>query len=387
MGRVLIPADFAILQTLNSVLLVYASASGVFQPVVGRFVAEARTKGEDGTIAAIFQSFLRAAIQLGLALAILVFIFSNTIAQLLSLPNWAVQISALLIFLSTVRPIAIGMLQGQERFLSFGFTRFITAFSRLLFAIFLIRFGYALKGAVIAFPFGWLFGVVSAFLFLGRASWAKREPAHKDLLRDGWKLSFYALLGYLAFMSLTSIDMVWVNRNLTGELAGAYASLVLLRRIIALLPAVAVVVMFPRIAKTLTAGHLPDRLLTQTAAIILASSGALTLFYFIFGEQLIRLIFGEAYRAASPLLGWTGLAMIGVSLSSIWLNFYLAQKPQNFVILLGMSVALEWLLLIQFQPSMKNAVLAFGITGWLLTAAGLLLYLFKTRPELIKTHA
>ena len=42
MGRVLIPADFAVLQTLNSVALVYVTASGVFQPVVSRFVAEAR---------------------------------------------------------------------------------------------------------------------------------------------------------------------------------------------------------------------------------------------------------------------------------------------------------------------------------------------------------
>jgi O-antigen/teichoic acid export membrane protein len=367
--------------------LVYASASGVFQPVVSRFVAEARGKGEDETVAVIFQSFLRAAFWLGLILSIVVLLLSNGIAQLLSLPNWTIQISAALIFLSTVRPIAIGVLQGQERFLSFGFIRFITAFGRLLLAVILIHYGFALQGAVIAFPLGWLFGVLSASLFLGTSYWAKSEPAAKDLLRKGWELSFYALLGYIAFMSLTSIDLVWVNRNLSGELAGAYASLVLLRRIIALLPGVAVVVMFPRIAKILAEGKLPDRLLTQTAAIIIAASGGLTLFYFIFGEQIIRLIFGQAYRAASPLLGWMGFATIGVSLSSIWLNFYLAQKPRDFVILLGMSVALEWLLLNLFSPSMQNAVLAFGTTGWLLTVSGLFLYLFKSRPALIKTYA
>ena len=42
LGRLLIPSDFAILQTLNSVALVYTTASGVFQPVVSRFIAEAR---------------------------------------------------------------------------------------------------------------------------------------------------------------------------------------------------------------------------------------------------------------------------------------------------------------------------------------------------------
>jgi hypothetical protein len=57
MGRVLIPADFAILQTLNSVMLVYTTASGVFQPVVGRFIAEAHGKGQPDSIPGIFQSF------------------------------------------------------------------------------------------------------------------------------------------------------------------------------------------------------------------------------------------------------------------------------------------------------------------------------------------
>ncbi len=255
MGRVLIPADFAILQTLNSVVLVYIAASGVFQPVVGRFVAEARGKKQQESIPAIFQTFLRAAFWLGLALAVLVFMFSNTIAQLLNLPNWTIQISALVILLSTLRPIAIGMLQGQERFLPFGITRFITAFSRLVLAVILVHYGLALTGAVIAFPFGWLTGVLVAFLFLDKSNWIKNEPAPKGLLREGWKLSFYALLAYFAFMSLTSIDLIWVNRNLSGELAGAYASLVLLRRVIALLPGIAVVIMFPRIARTLAEGQ------------------------------------------------------------------------------------------------------------------------------------
>ena len=70
-----------------------------------------------------------------------------------------------------------------------------------------------------------------------------------------------------------------------------------------------------------------------------------------------------------------GVAMIGVSLSSIWLNYYLAERPRNFVILLGVAVALEWLLLTLFQPSMQNAVLAFGATGWLLSLGGLILYM------------
>jgi len=377
MGRMLIPSDFAILQTLNSVALVYTTASGVFQPVVSRFVAEARGKEQNDSVPAIFQAFLRAAFWLGLILGTFIFLFAQVIGQLLNLPGWTIQISAALIFLSTLRPIAAGTLQGQENFIAFGLTRLALSLGRIILLFFLIQAGLDLTGAVIALPFGWLVSVLCGFLMLGKPFWMRIAPASASLLREGWKFSFYALLAYVAYMSLTSLDLVWVNQNLPGELAGAYAGLVLMRRIVALLPGVAVTVMFPRVVRSLAEGRLPSRILAQTAVIILAVSGTLSLLYFVFSDQLIDIIFGNDYQSAAPLLGWMGVAMIGVSLSSIWLNYYLAERPRNFVILLGMAAALEWTLLHVFPLSMQSAVLAFGTTGWLLSVAGLALYIFN----------
>ena len=379
MGHLLIPADFATLQTLNSLALVYTTASGVFQPVVGRFIAEARGRGQESSIPAIFQAFLRAAFWLGSILAAVVLLFSNTIAQLINLPAWTIQMSAAVIFLSTLRPIAAGALQGNENFIAFGFARLALALSRLVLLFFLVQAGLRLEGAILALPFGWLVSVLCAFLFLSKTLWRRTKPAPKRLVSAGWKLSFYALLAYSAYMSLTSVDLVWVNRALSGELAGAYAGLVLLRRIVALLPGAAVTVMFPRVARQLAEGILPTRILTQTAAIIFAASAGLSFLYFLFPDQILGIIFGKEVQAASPFLGWMGVAMTGVALSSIWLNYYLAEKPRNFVILLGIAVALEWVLLNLFQPSLQSAVLAFGITGWLLALSGLILYILNTR--------
>jgi O-antigen/teichoic acid export membrane protein len=213
------------------------------------------------------------------------------------------------------------------------------------------------------------------------------KSASPSLLREGWKLSFYALLAYITYMSLTSIDLIWVNQNLPGELAGAYAGLVLMRRIVALLPAEVITVMFPRVVKALARGESPGRVLVLTAIFILGVSGLLALLYFMFSSQLIIIIFGDGYQAAIPLLGWMAIATIGISLSSVWLNYYLAEKPRNFVILLAIGVALEWILLNLFPPSLQSAVFAFGATGWLLTLGGLFLYFFRTHPVLRSPHA
>jgi O-antigen/teichoic acid export membrane protein len=362
---------------LNSVALVYTTASGVFQPVVSRFIAEARGKAQSDEVPAIFQSFLRAAFWLGLILSLLVFLFAGSIGQLLNLPAWTIQISAAVILFSSIRPIAAGTLQGNENFIAFGIARLALSLARIGIVFILVRAGLGLTGAVIALPFGWLVSVLCAFLLLGGSLWRTSKLSSPNLLREGWKLSFYALVAYIAYMSLTSLDLIWVNQNLSGELAGAYAGLVLMRRIVALLPAVAVTVMFPRVVRSLAEGKLPTRILAQTAGIILAVSGMLSVLYFLFNEQLIGIIFGRDYQAAAPLLGWMGVAMIGVSLSSIWLNYYLAEKPWNFVILLGIAVGLEWMLLNLLPHSMQNAVLAFGTTGWLLSLAGLILYILN----------
>jgi O-antigen/teichoic acid export membrane protein len=108
-------------------------------------------------------------------------------------------------------------------------------------------------------------------------------------------------------------------------------------------------------------------------------SGALSILYFIFDDQLITLIFGSDYQVVVPLLGWMGVATIGISLSSIWLNYFLAEKPRSFVSLLGIAVVLEWIFLTVSSPSMQSAVVAFGVTGWLLSFAGLAVYLFNFR--------
>jgi O-antigen/teichoic acid export membrane protein len=383
MGRALTPSDFAILQTLNSLVLIYFTASSVFQPVVSRFVAEARGIGQPGLASGIFQTFFRAAMFLGAIISIAVFIFSTLLGQFLNLPGWSIQISSILIFLSTLRPVAAGILQGQERFLAFGLMRLLTAGGRLALALLLVQRGLFLVGAVVSFPAGWLVGVGGTLLILGRSMWVKIEDPPTTLLRRGWNLSLYALIAYISFMSLTSLDLVWVNRSLSGDLAGAYATLVLLRRVIALLPAVAVVVMFPQVATTLAQNRLPDRLLLRTAGIVGLASGVLTFFYFVFRDQIILKIFGPAYLPASQLLGWMGVAMTGVSLSSIWLNYYLADQPRSYILLLAAAVVIEWLLLTQLAPSMNNAVLAFGLTGWFLTISGTVLYLGKTRPDLL----
>jgi O-antigen/teichoic acid export membrane protein len=279
--------------------------------------------------------------------------------------------------------VVAGMLQGQERFIAFGLTRLVHALGRFAVAVILVSLGSGVLGAIAAFPIGSALALLAGLGFLGVAVWQPGPALSSRWLRDGLRLSAHAFLAYAAYMSLLNIDLIWVNRSFSGEMAGSYAIAVLLRRVLALMPGAAVVIMYPRVVAQVTQRRLPDRLIGQTAAVVLGSTLVLTVVYFTFGLAMVRWAFGEGYAAAGPLLGWMGLAMLGYGFGSVWMNLYLASRPAPFVLLLGVTVVLQVLLVARYHASLLQVAGVFMFGGWTLGLGGLALYFLWLRPRLL----
>lgn len=388
LGRALMPPDFAVVQTVNAVLLILVTAFGVMQPVLARFVAEAETGGglhsPVGAVESrvIFQHFFRICSIAGLLLSGLVWLGRVPLGQWLNVPTAAVGLSASMVLLSLLRPVVGGMLQGQQRFVAFGWTRSLHAIGRLASGVLLVSLGGGALAAITAYPIGGGLALLGGLVFLGLAVWQRGTPPPSQLWRDAIRLSASAFLAYAAYMSLMNSDLIWVNRGLAGELAGSYATAVLFRRILALLPGAVLVVMYPRVVSRVTKGRLPDSLLWKSAAVVSASTLILTALYFAFGPAIVRLFFGEVYMAAAPLLGWMGLGMLGYGLGSIWINLFLATRPLPFVGLLLVLAVSQHLLLSQFSQNISQATATFILAGWVLALGGLLIYLLVLRPTL-----
>ena len=172
-----------------------------------------------------------------------------------------------------------------------------------------------------------------------------------------------------------------VNRGFSPENAGNYATLVLFRRIFAVLPSVALIILYPKIVALTTAQQKPDKPIIQTTILIIVVNLALATPFFLFGNQILTLTVGEKYLTIAPLLGWMGLATTGFSLTALWMNVFLATKPQPFLIWLATLMTLFYLLITQAK-TLQNMTLIFGITGWLGAFGGLLLYIIWLRPKI-----
>lgn len=385
LGRALAPGDFAIIQTLNSLILIILTAFGVLQPVVARFVAEQAAAPLSAH--AIFQHYFRVGVALGFLLLAVLWWLRRPLADWLHVPTAALAVAVWITPLALLRPVVAGLLQGRSQILAFGWTRLAHAFGRFAVAIPLIS-RYGLVGAMAAFPLAALVALAAGLAFAGRSVWRPGQPLPSAAgqgwphLRRGAQLAAAALLAYAAYMSLLNIDLIWVHRGFPPEVAGSYATAVLLRRVLTLAPGALIVVLYPRIIARVAQGGPPDALLLKSAAAILLPTLALTLFYFLYGADIVRLAFGRGYDLPNWLLGWAAVGMVGYTLGSIWLNFYLATRPWPFVLLILAVAAAQALYYSRIALSLDQILIGFILGGWTLAVGGLLLYLRKLRPAL-----
>lgn len=383
LGRALLPAEFAIVQTINAVLLVVVTGFSVMEPVIARQIIEAEFE-KDHVLArtgvpdqwrAIFQSSLLMNGLLGVILFALVWVSRLTFAKWLQVPLEVISIIAFVLFFALLRPVVSGTLQGQRRFIAYGLTRSMHAFARLAAAVLLVSLGAGLPGVVASFPLASLIAVVGGLWMIGPTAWKTWQGIPEKLISNTIRLSAVAFIAYSGYMSLLNSDLIWINHGFAAPIAGNYAAAVLLRRALLLLPGAVIVVMYPRAVEKYTQNRAPDRLLIKSAAAIIIIISLLTGLYFVFGNPIVQLVFGAGYDSAGPLLGWMGLGILGYSLTAMWMNFYLATRPLPYIILLGISALLQNLLLASFHANIWQVTAIFAACGWFLAITGLLLYL------------
>lgn len=382
LGRNLPPQGFATVQTINAVLLIILTAAGVWQPVVARLVA-ASTGQSSAAVAAILQHFLGLALGAGAVLTLLACLARGALAAGLNVPAAAILAAAAILLVAFARPVVAGVLQGQQRFIEFGLTRTAFAIGRLLLALLLVgAFGGGALAALATFPLAAAASLVVGIVFLGSIVWRRAPALPVGTRRLSWRISAGALLAYLSYMALINLDLVWVNRLFTANVSASYATAVLLRRVLALLPGVVVVLVYPRVARLAARGASLDALLGKAMLAIGVPSLAVSALYFALPQPIIGLTFGAQYAMAAPLLGWLGLAMMGYAVAALWMNVYLATHPTPFTALLVVTALAQVALYSWLNGTVAQIMSVFAATGWFLAVMGLLLYIAWLRPAL-----
>jgi O-antigen/teichoic acid export membrane protein len=256
-----------------------------------------------------------------------------------------VIIAFLSFFFSFAVSVSRGLLQGSQRFVSISVSTTTEMAVRVLTLVILVKLGFGLVSALWAVVLG---SCISLFVTSRPVSkimdLAENDSCQEDYVLPQKELLSYAWQTFITSFFLNiflSLDILLVKRYFTGEIAGKYAALSSVAKLIFFLTGPVVSVMFPMISEKRTKGEKHYRALglsiIVTSVVALLVLGVFSLFPYL----VIKILYGQTYTTYSNLLPQVGLFIVFYVLINLFVNYFIAIKDFTFLWLFGVAIAAE----------------------------------------------
>jgi len=365
--------DYGTLQTLMSLVTIPSVAAGAIVPLIVNFGAVFFAKNELGKIRGLYSQLGKTFFLLGLVIFILFLFITPRLAQFFHIDNYFLFfLTDFIILLSFIGVINLALLQAK---LAFNYSTFITflssALKLLLGAAFVIA-GYSVAGAIGALALSsllpyFLTFIPLSFLFSKKIKMIKINT--KNLVSYG----IPSALTFIGMNSLIATDLLLVKHFFPSSLAGEYAGLSLIGKVIFFFTAPITTVMFPLIVQK----HSKNQDITKTFSLaiflIFTASILLTLVYFLAPQMIIHLFANKEYLDLSQYLGYYALFITFYSLANLFIIFYLAiNKTKIFIPVLFCAILQAVLIWFFHQTIFTIIQISIGVALLLLII--LLLY-------------
>ena len=313
MARNLSTEDYGILNSLMSLMMILTVPTGVILMVLAKYSSHFKALKDMAQVRALFLNSLKKVLlysSLGLVLYLL---FSRYLGSFLKVPSLLpIIILGFIIFFSLLLPVNLGILQGLQKFWSFGIGCGLGGAFRLMFGIFLVALGLRVNGALAAIALSSFVLTIFTFIPLRLLFSPKLAPAayNPPKHNPGIKENNNALIAYslpvmlalFSFMVLVSLDLILVKHYFSAEEAGIYSSAAVLGRALFFLPTAIVMALFPMVSEQHTLKQDTYQLLKKGLGLTLLLSGVGALVYLFAPGLAISILFGAKFEVAAPLL-------------------------------------------------------------------------------------
>ena len=337
-GRMLGSEDYGSLAALLGLLAIVLLPAGALQIGVSREVARRIATGDSAAAGRLARGTLRAAVIATVPLLVIALALAKPLAHLLHIDSVAIVALAIL-SLSTalVFPLALGVLQGLQRFRALATMFVFPWLVRLVTLGIAAAAGYRLGGAVFATLVGAVAATVLALLLI-------REP-----LRDAAPLSRPELMTFLRYLwpvavgvigiaLLTNIDILIVKARFSADDAGAYAAASAFASVAFFFPATILTVLFPRTAARQARGEETEDILGRSLIATAGFCGLLALVYAAAGVGLVTMTFGRDFSEGGEVLAPFALAIGLYSLANVLVGYHLSRGETRYAWIIAATV-------------------------------------------------
>lgn len=367
MSRNLLPADYGTLVSLISLMTLSTLPASAVIPTIVNFGASYFAKKDFSMTRGLFLKVTKPFLIFGVFAFAIFFIFTKTISQFLNIQNESLLIlTGLSVLLSFVSIANIPLLQAKLEFTFISFLNIVTALLKLSLGILFVFVGFAVGGAMWALFLSSFIPYILTFIplrFLLNTKMSSPHIGFDKLFTYGAPAAF-ASFGLASFITT---DILLVKHFFDPDLAGSYAVLSLLGRIIFFFSAPIATVMFPLITQKHTKNENFHEIFRLSLVLVLLSSAAITIFYFIYPEFVIRLSTKEAYLPVASYLGIFGVFVSTYSLLSITTNFYLSIKKTAIFLPIIIGAILQTILIwVYHQNFLQIILISLAIVSLLL---------------------
>jgi len=346
MGRMLSVIEYGELQSLISIFMIVFLPASSLSLVAARYSAQYHNPDELGRVKNILIMFTKGSFYVGVLFFLILALFNQYIASYLRInePIKVVIIGLVFIVLFALS-LNRGVLQGLHKFKELSLVLIVETFSKLIFGVLLVWFGWDVYGALGAFVMSFVVSYIYSFYPLKKILNKATDIASiksEELKELGIYVLpvFFSLLGVVLLISL---DVILAKHYLTPQLAGSYSAISILSRAIFFATVPLVNVLFSITARQYKNGENYKKSFWISFTLIASIGFSASLVYFVLPKFVIWVLLGSKYYSIAGYLGWFAIAITLLSLVNLFTNFLLSIKMTKCVYIVLFGVLLQFI--------------------------------------------
>lgn len=327
LARLLGPSLFSQAAAIVTLLMLLSCMSLSFQMVCAKFVARNESSGAK---AAVYRTMNRQAWQMGIAVALVLLIAEKPISDYLRMPNASV-IGVLAIGMAFYNQLGVkrGNMQGWCRFGALSRNYIFEAASKLMIAIVLVELGYGIFGVVGALSAS----IIAAVLLARSPKTLESELTESEAVTECIPASFgegiQAIVFFIGQVIINNVDIILVKHFFASELAGLYAAVALVGRLLYFAAWQVVSAMFPVSAASGEEEPRKAHVLGVPLVIVTLMSAGFILVSAVFPGIVMRLVFGEGFHSAESLLSLYAISTALYAVAMVLITYEMSRKIAN----------------------------------------------------------
>lgn len=359
LARSLSYGDYAIFASLLSVITLASIPSNSINTIIVKFSTKYFAEKDKGKIKALYIVFFKFIIGICLFVILTFAVFSPILSNFLHLNNLLfIIISGLTIASFYLNILNTSFLQGMLKFKFISLVNISGGIVKFIIGISLVLAGYRAFGGLWAIFFMTLTSFLIGYLPLQRTLRSKKSNEKLSInFNEIRKFAVPTFFAVLFMASFTSIDVVLVKHFFEPSLAGYYAGLSLLGKVIFYFTAPIPMVMFPLAVKRHTMNIKVNSLFYISIILVLIPSVIISCIYFLIPELVVKLFLGgREYLYISKYLGWFGLYLTIFSVINVCVNFFLSINRTRISLIVVATAILQILLIYLFHESFYQII-------------------------------